>query len=164
MNLPPSAARVVVSDSGPLIALARLDLLPLLNSLFSDVQIPEAVFAECIARPELVDAQRIQAAMNADQIHLCEATPVVAPGLDAGESFAIGRAVAIGAMLLADDRAARRHALALQLRVIGTLGVLVQAKRLGLIDAVAPQVEAMRAHDHWLSDTAVAEALRAADE
>ena len=162
--MPPSATSVVVSDSGPLIALARLDLLHLLNALFDEVQVPEAVFAECIAKPDLLDAQRIQAAVTADRLHLCEATAVVAPGLDAGEGFAIGRALQIGATLLADDRAARRHAMELHLRVIGTLGVLVQSKRNGLLGAVRPVVEALRAQDHWLSDAAVAEALRAAGE
>ena len=39
--------RVVVSDSGPLICLGRLDLLRLLPALFAEVQVPEPVLREC---------------------------------------------------------------------------------------------------------------------
>ena len=51
-SLPPSAISVVVCDAGPLIALGRLDRLRLLTALFRDVQVPQAVLAECVLRPE----------------------------------------------------------------------------------------------------------------
>lgn len=56
--------KVVVADSGPLIALGRLDLLDLLAHLFEEVQVAQAVLTECLARPELADARRIQAAAD----------------------------------------------------------------------------------------------------
>ena len=59
----PSATKVVVADAGPLIALGRLDRLVLLGGVFEQVQVPRAVLAECLARPELEDAQRIMAAV-----------------------------------------------------------------------------------------------------
>ena len=49
-----------VSVAGPLIALGRLDLLPVLSTLFREVQVPEAVVGECMARPGNPDAQRIR--------------------------------------------------------------------------------------------------------
>ena len=156
--------RVVVADSGPLIALARLELLSLLGQLFDEVQVPHAVFAECVARPDLADARHIQAAADAGAFQLCDAQPVDAPGLDAGESHAIGRALEIGAALLADDRAARRYARERQLVVIGTLGVLVRAKRQSLLPAVRPLIERLRASGHHLSEAATVEALGAANE
>lgn len=159
-----SAIKVVVADSGPLIALARLDLLALLNRMFDEVQVPEVVFAECVARPELVDAKRIQSAADAGVFHLCEGLPVHAPGLDAGESHAIGRALEIGAALLADDLAARRYAAQRRLVVIGTLGVLVRAKRQSLVQTLRPLIEQLLASGHRLSATAIDEALHAAGE
>ena len=89
------ATRVVVSDAGPLIALGRLDLLSLLFELFDDVQVPHAVLAECMARPELLDAQRIQAVVTGGLLHPCDALPVRADGLGDGERAAIGRALEI---------------------------------------------------------------------
>ena len=164
MSLPPSALRVVVSDAGPLIALGRLDLLALLPALFTQVQVPQAVLAECQARPENVDAGRIRAAVDQRWLTPCDATPIVKEGLDLGERAAIARAVEIGAGLLADDRAARQYAFSLGLVVVGTLGVLVQAKRAGHVATIGPLIELLRAGGQRLSHAAVAQALAAAGE
>jgi predicted nucleic acid-binding protein len=118
--LQPSAISVVVADAGPPIALGRLDRLPILLGVFREVQVPADVLAECLRRPELPDAQRIQLGLTSGILLLCEATPVRVNGLGAGESAAIGRAMEIGAALTADDLAARHHAAGLGLTVIGT--------------------------------------------
>jgi hypothetical protein len=55
---------VVVSDAGPLIALGRLDLLHVLGVLFTQVQVPEVVIAECLARPGNPDTRRIRSALD----------------------------------------------------------------------------------------------------
>ena len=160
----PSATKVVVADSGPLIALGRLDRLALLGGVFEQVQVPRAVLAECLARPELLDAQRIRAAVADGTLLPCEATVIDVSGMQAGERAVIGRAIEIGAALLADDRAARLHALTRGLIVIGTLGVLVRAKRIGLLPAIAPLVEQLRIGGHRLGAAAIAAALLAAQE
>jgi predicted nucleic acid-binding protein len=147
-----------------LIALGRLDRLPILAGVFNETQVPQAVLAECLRHPDLPDAQRIRAAVAAGVLRLCEAAPIRANGLGAGESAAIGRALEIGAALVADDLAARHHAASLGLTVIGTLGVLVRAKRLHLLPAVLPLIEQLRASGHRLGPTAVADALHAAGE
>jgi len=51
---------IVVSDAGPLISLARLDLLAVLPQLFAQVQVPTEVLAERLARPGNLDAGRIR--------------------------------------------------------------------------------------------------------
>ena len=48
--MPLSSVDIVVSDAGPLISLGRLDLLSLLPALFSKVQVPQQVLAECLVR------------------------------------------------------------------------------------------------------------------
>ena len=166
--MPPSAhsasVKVVVSDAGPLISLGRLDLLALLPEVFAQVQVPTAVLDECMARPDNADTSRIQAALDNRWLVVCDAVPIVADGLDPGECAAIGRAMQIGARLLADDQAARHYAAQMGLEVIGTLGVLVLAKRLGLLPAVQPLVQRLRAGGQRLSHTAVLQALAAAGE
>ena len=146
--MPPSAHKVVVSDSGPLIALGRLDLLALLPALFAQVQVPQEVLIECLARPANADAVRIQAAVAQGWLTPCTATPIAQPGLDLGERAAIARALEIGAGLM----------------VIGTLGVLVLGKRAGRLAAVKPLIERLRASGQRLSQAAVADALTAAQE
>ena len=162
--MPPSAISVVVCDAGPLIALGRLDRLGLLTILFHDVQVPQAVLAECVLRPELLDAQRIQSAVASGLFRVRDAQPVHVDGLGAGESAAIGLAIEIGAALLADDLAARHYAHGVGLTVIGTLGVLVRGKRIGEVAAIRPLIDQLRASGQRLSQAAVAEALAAAGE
>ena len=111
-------ASIVVSDAGPLISLGRLDLLALLPKLFVQVQVPTAVLDECMARPDNADTLRIQAALDQNLLVACDAEPIVRDGLDPGECAAIGRAIQIGAGLLADDHAARQCALELGLGVL----------------------------------------------
>ena len=156
--------KVVVADSGSLIALGRLDLLDLLARLFEEVQVPQAVLTECLARPDLADARRIQAAAESGVLQVCSAQAIHMDGLGAGESAAIGLAMEIGAALLVDDRAARRHASGLGLTVVGTLGVLVRAKRVSLVPEIRPLIERLRAGGHRLSDASIADALIAAGE
>ena len=159
-----SMRSVVVSDSGPLIALGRLDLLVVLPALFAQVQVPREVLSECLARPQNTDAARIASAVARQWLTPCDATPIAAEGLELGERAAIGRALEIGAGLLADDRAARQHAAALGLVVVGTLGVLVKAKRGGHVAAIGPLIESLRASGQRLSHAAVVDALAAAGE
>jgi len=57
--------KVVVADSGPLIALTILDQLSLLSHLFTEAFLPEAVFNECTVKPESVGAKEIALAVDA---------------------------------------------------------------------------------------------------
>lgn len=159
-----SAISVAVADAGPLIALARLDRLALLSGLFGQVLVPEAVFAECTARRDLADAASIRHACESGALTLCIATPIAATDLGRGERSAIGKALELKAALVADDLAARRRAEALGLITIGTLGVLVQAKRMGLLPEVRPAVDQLRAGGYWLGDELLRAALRTAGE
>lgn len=159
-----SAISVAVSDAGPLIALARLDRLALLGELFGRILVPEAVRDECTARPEFADAARICRACEDGRLSVCVAEPIAAVHLGRGERSAIGKALELKAVLLADDLAARRHALALGLTTIGTLGVLVGAKRRGLLTEVRPLIEELRARGYWLDNETLSVALRAAGE
>lgn len=164
MSLPHSVRKVVVSDAGPLIALGRLDQLPLLPALFSRVHVPHAVLAECQARPLNADAVRIGAAVDHGWLVPCDAVPIPQKGLDIGERAAISLALEMGAGLLVDDKAAREYAVSLGLAVIGTLGVLVLGKRAGHLSAIAPLVAQLRASGQRLGHAAVAQALLAAQE
>jgi hypothetical protein len=62
--------------------------------------------------------------------------------LGRGESEAVGLALEINAdLIILDDRPARRLALGLGIRVVGTMGILVRAKQARLVPTVGPLVQ-----------------------
>lgn len=155
---------VVVSDAGPLIALGRLDLIDVLGELFAQVQVPQEVIRECLARPGNADALRIRQALDQGRLIACQGPSQTLAGLDPGESAVIVHAGVIGAAVLMDERAGRQRALAMGLRVTGTLGVLVRARQRGLIGPIGPLVAALRASGQRLSQPVVLRALAAVGE
>jgi predicted nucleic acid-binding protein len=65
--------------------------------------------------------------------------------LDRGEAEAIALACEVGASLvLLDEREGRRTALRLGLRCAGVVGVLLEAKERGMVEAVRPLLDALR--------------------
>jgi len=84
--------------------------------------------------------------------------------LDRGEAAAIPLAERLGATLLTDDSAAREVARSRSLRVVGTLGVLLAAKRNGLLSEVASVIEQMEALGMFVSERLRAEVRRLAGE
>jgi uncharacterized protein len=144
---------VVISDAGPLIALARIDGLEWLRELLGRVLIPGAVSAECCAKPG-IDANRIAKAI--DQQWLV-ATSVALPDgaathLGKGERQALALAQAhTSALLLMDDRLARREAALLGLPFIGTARVLWIAEQRGLIPSAEQMVLKMKESGYRVS-------------
>ncbi len=85
--------------------------------------------------------------------------------LDRGEAEVIALAQEMEAgLVIIDERLARSHAKRLGLSLTGTLGVLLKAKQLGLVEAVSPLVDQLRQGGIRLSDVVVAEVLRLAEE
>jgi len=158
----------IVSNTGPLIALAKADKLPLLKQLFRRICIPPAVHRELLAKtgPE---AARLDDALA----RFIEITPApqippevkaVTLRLGVGEKQAIALAYELKAPLVIDDRLGRSAARRLGLAIIGLAGVLIQAKEAGLIPAVLPLLEEIRRRGYWLSDELLDVAARFAGE
>ncbi len=160
---------VVVSDTGPLIALANIDRVELLRDLFGSILVPEAVYREVVeagaGRPGAAELERAQ-----DWAHTVAPDP--APDALVFEELGLGESqtIAIGVqrrahLVLLDDRRARRIAeIAYHLKVRGVAGVLVMAKRRGLIPEVRPLLVAMRSNGYFLSDRLVAGISKAVGE
>jgi uncharacterized protein len=162
--LPHLRNKLVVTDAGPLMALGRIDRLSLLRALFLQVHVPQEVLDECLVHPHLPDAQRISEAVAEGWLTVTNSEPLDMRGLGLGERCAIACALDLQAMLLVDDRAARRHAEALDVPVLGTLGLLVLAKRRHLVTEVQPLILAIRDGGHHISPSAMTAALMAANE
>jgi len=129
----------VVADTGPLRYLVLIDAIDVLPRLFGRVLIPEIVGAE-LSRPSTpLPVREWLASAPAWLERRADPDPpargLFPPQLGAGELAAIGLAEAIGgALLLIDDRAGITAAKARGVEATGTLGVLVRAAQLGLVD------------------------------
>lgn len=163
---------VVVSDAGPLIALSRIDRLALLNALYGSVVVPTAVFSELRVHSDRPGARALSAAFAQGAIR---PRPLAAGSedglarlsrvLDLGEASAILMAEQLQArFLLMDERRGRQVARAPGLRVVGVAGVLLVAKRAGLLASVGVAVAELSRHQYRLSDPLVQEVLRRAGE
>jgi len=156
----------IVCDTGPLIALSLIGHLELLQRLYPRVVVPLAVLDEVRAGgPERLGAEAVLAVSWFESTSDPLPDPLLAAELGSGEAAAIAVAHAISAQLLLDDRKARRIAMAAyKLRVIGSAGLLVTAKRAGLVPSVRPLLDAMVSRGYYLSQRLVDEATAAAGE
>ena len=138
----------IVSNASPLINLARIGRLDLLCQLYGELTIPEAVWHEVVVegagQPGADEVKaagwiRTQAIANRPLVRALQQE------LDAGESEAIALVLEIGAeLLLMDEHLGRETARHLGLRYIGLIGILIEARRKGLISAVKPHLDALR--------------------
>ena len=146
---------IVISDAGPLIVLARIDALFILQRLFTQVQIPEAVYHECIAK-DGVDSQRIKKAIEEGWIQIIAVIikhlfPV---SLEKGEIEAMQLALENQqSLLIMDDRLARRQAMTLALNYIGIIRVLYLAEQKLLVDSAEELVQQMADTGYRISIT-----------
>jgi len=153
----------VVADASPLIALARIGRLDLLRRLYPSIDIPRAVLAELVGRPPGLGAS-LPPWLRVRDVQNSEAVRGLRQSLDPGEAEAVILALELGARLLIDERAGRRAARALGVEVTGTVGVLLEAKRAGLIERIDTCLAQLNAAGFRMSDSLIAAALRAAGE
>jgi uncharacterized protein len=132
---------IVVSDTSPIRALAHLQSLSWLGDLFASVVVPPAVARELENPPSSMQIVvlsawsfiAIQSPQSAQRVAELKLT------LDLGEAEAIALAEQIGAQaVLIDESAGRAVAMNCGLTVVGTIGVLLRAKQLGLCPAIEP--------------------------
>ena len=136
---------MIVSNSTPLLAFARIDALELLAQIVRHIIIPETVWHEVTRDPWRPGAEAIRHASWLEVRPVATIPPELLPLLDRGEAEVIALAEAVVATeVVLDERAARAVALARGLKIIGTAGLLVRAKQRGLIPAVRPWLERMQ--------------------
>ena len=138
---------IVVSDTSPITNLAAIGRLDLMPRLFGSVLIPDAVAKELAACP--ADALGfVDLSANNWLVVTSVAHPPIATALsldlDAGEAETIALALDVRArVVLMDERRGRRLAQRLGLNTLGVIGILVKAKRDGMIEQVKPLLDAL---------------------
>lgn len=155
---------LLIADSGPLIALTRLELLPQLCMHFEEVWLPGKVVAEITRDMRRPDAQILAAALEHGWLKCVDVTTdeiaaVLRFGLDPGETEAIALACRQRALLLIDERKGRLAAQSLGLEVIGVVGVLIVLRRQGILQQARPYFERLGAMGYYLSNGLVRQTL-----
>lgn len=163
-----TVSELVIADTGPLIVLARIDRLELIRQLWNRVVVPPTVWAEAVVEvPEAPGASRIRAASSWIEIEESD-EDVLAPIallLDQGEAEAL--ALAVGnrnATVLLDDLRARKLAKRMNLHVTGTVGLLLVAKKRGLIENVREPLVQLSEVGLHLSESLIRSVLAKAGE
>ena len=129
---------IVVSDASPLIALSSVDRLDLLHLLFDKVSIPVMVRDEVVGEKSKTTGE-LPSFIRVEPVAAEFPVRFLRMNLHAGESEAITLALERGIQgIILDDKHAREIAADLGLKVIGTLGVLILAKRKGFLFEVRP--------------------------
>lgn len=155
---------IVVPDAGPLIYLSGSGHLDLLRELFERVVIPRRVHVEVVVTGAGLMGSNEVAQATWIEIEDVDPEPTLVVRLDPGEAAAIPLAERLHATLLCDDGDARAIARQRGIKVIGTLGVLLRAKREGHLSAVGPIVSQLGDLGMFVSPRLVSELLDAAGE
>lgn len=149
----------VIINSSPLIVLFKSQQAQLLPQLFPEILVPSGVFEEVtVAGEDDAASRQLPSISWIKRVEITAIAPEVAAwDLGNGESQVLSLALKTSAnsAVIVDDRAARRCGQALGITTIGTGGILIRAKRRGLIKSVSSGIEALRDAGLWLSDHVV---------
>ncbi len=122
---------IIVSDSTPLVALARIGRFHLLRELFNKIDIPPAVYDEVVnagkGRPGATEVENADWIIRRPQVKNSDLVAFLRISLDAGEAEVIALAKEIRAdLVLLDDSDARHIARSVGIPFTGTIGILLR--------------------------------------
>ena len=156
----------VVSNTTPIISLLKLNRIEILKELYRQIHIPFAVYQEVEVGKNKGYYQELT---KIDWIIISKVKDEQAVkyflDLDAGEAEAIVLASETNAnLIILDEKLGRFHAKHAGLNVTGTIGVLIKAKKNGLIKELKPLLTELTQKDVWISDKLKWEILKQVDE
>ncbi len=158
-----------IFNASPLILLGkidRLDLIPLLNPHFA---VPQKVVDEIYCGPDEDRAVKWLKKIEL-RTHVLSGAPIAEEirlwDLGNGESAVLQSCLhdPLNRLAVLDDLAARKCASVYQIDLLGTLGILLHAKKANHIEAVAPELEKLVAVGSNLSQRLIERALYLANE
>ncbi len=156
---------ILIADASALIALASCNSLTLLEALYKEVLVPDAVFLEVTVagKPQ---SDRLRAYLQG-KVRSVDLSRFVYLGVSADlgetEAMLLYKNVAADCLLI-DDQRGRKIASLNQIKTIGSLGLLLQAKRAGLIARVTPPLEQIAAGPIFMSERLISTVKELAGE
>ncbi|SBT07303.1 conserved hypothetical protein [Candidatus Accumulibacter aalborgensis] len=160
---------LVVADSGPLIVFARTHSLDVLLAVAKRILVAPAVREECLFDRTRPGAKAIEQAFERGELTL-SGDPEMGhlfdniPNLNAGEKSALALALSINEAVLIDEKLGRVIARQRNIKVIGSVGILLLAKKIGKLAAVKPILDTWKRAGYHLSEDLIIAALDQAGE
>lgn len=159
---------IIVSDTTPLSELAKIGKLNLLHEIYGKIIIPQEVYHEvttgthpAVNLVQLADSIERRSISSLEKVSNLK----ILTNLGWGECAAMILAEELEAdQLLIDDLQARRVALSRNLKITGTLGILLVAKQLGLITSVQQVLDALITNGKQINPRLYESVLSAAQE
>lgn len=153
---------LVVADTSPLLNLALIERLELLESQFSGITVPNQVWGEIADGKQGVEALRElreKGFLTIVDVEQSDLFVEIFHELDLGETAAICYAIEKDADLVLIDeadgrRVARRH----DLRITGVIGILLKAATTGDVE-LKTELDALREAGFWISDNLYSKVL-----
>lgn len=149
--------RTIIADTSCLIILTKIGALDLLFD----------VYGKIITTPEIAEeyGTTLPSWIQINEVADKSRQQILEVQIDKGESSAIALALETpNSLLIIDDYKARKIAEKLALSFTGTIGVIVKAKKLGLIPSIKPILEKIKQTNFRLSDELELQALIASQE
>jgi len=159
--------RRVIVNSTPLIVLCNIGKLEILKELYKEIVIPQAVYEEVTVKRDSACRQIISADwIHVEQIKDQSDKKMYKAKLHAGEVevMILAQEGERADLVVIDDNAAKKTAKYLGLAVTGTVGILLKAKKSGIIKEIRPVLETMKAEGFYISESVEQMILGQADE
>ena len=159
---------MIISNTTPISNFLNLGQLDLLRRFFNKIHIPQAVYKEI--NKHFSRNEEWQRSMDEDFIVVHQLTPSVflnqfLASLHPGEAEALWLCIEKNATLfLLDDRDARSFAKVQKIKITGTLGLLIQAKKKRYIQSVKIVINKLKQYNFWISDAMYNKVLSLSDE
>lgn len=151
-----------IVNASPLIFFAKAGLIHFLQQAAPQILVPEAVGQEIRHRGyNDVTARTLASTVWLASVETAPIPPLIQSwDLGPGESAVLAYAHAHpGVMAIIDDGAGRRCAETLGLPLLGSLGLVMIAKRRGLIPAARPVIALLKQHGMYLSESIIDRAM-----
>jgi predicted nucleic acid-binding protein len=149
------AEELVVSDTSPLLNLALIERLTLLESQFPSVTVPRQVWQELTdgdAGLDAVRALRDDGFLTVVEVEESDLFTEIFYELDYGETAAICHGIEREAdLVLLDEKDGRRVARRHGLTVTGVIGILLRAAKNGDVE-LKQELDSLREAGFWISD------------
>lgn len=160
---------IIVSNTSPIINLAAIDQLQILQKLYHKIIIPEAVYQEIVVtgagQPGSKEIPKLDW-ITTEKVSNKLLVNALRYELDDGEAEAIALAIELNSnLLLIDERIGRAVASRFNLKYIGLIGSLIEAKSKGIIQSIKPFLnDLQKKAGFWISKRFYSRILEIANE